>query len=85
MEVLNKNLKEKIKSNLRIAAKPDTSKIHVFPAMGNWIVKREGAKRVMAKKNDKDEAIQLAKNQKKIVNMIIIHELDGSVHQMVLA
>ena len=37
------------------------------------------------KKNDKDEAIQLAKNQKKIVKMIIIHELDGSVHQMVLA
>lgn len=61
------------------------NRLHVIARDGMWIVKRDGAERVMGIYETKNEAISIARAQLRAgkVSYALIHDLEGKVAQKI--
>ena len=62
-----------------------SNRLHVIARDGMWIVKRDGAERVMGIYGTKNQAVNIARAQLKAgkVNYALIHDLEGKVAQKI--
>lgn len=77
------NIKD-IQSKLEIAARHNSGKIHIFTSGDNWVLKKEGAKKVSRIFSTRAEAISQATIQfKNSGKVLVVHRNDGSVEDKI--
>lgn len=73
------DIRIKMIDSFREAAATNISRVHVFRSRNGWIIKKQGAFRVMAIKSTRASALRTA-SKIKFVQQIIVHERDGTIH-----